>query len=371
MNALPVSGARRAAIRAEAARLRAAFEATGAQPVECAILQSAETLLDLYGEEIRGRAYVTQDPALGERMLRPDFTVPVVEMHMAEGAEPARYTYAGEVFRRQEERPERASEYLQVGIEIFDGTDPEAVDADIFAVIAEQLSGLDVTAVTGDIGILTAAVTSLDCSGARRQALLRHLWRPRRFRALLDRYSGRAPMPPTRRALLARADPLDGAGPVIGLRSRDEIAARIAALQADAEEPPIPRDVTELIDTLLRISDPCPKALAQLHDLARDLPGLAPAIARFDRRCDALAARGIDVDGLQFETAFGRSSMEYYDGFVFGFMASARSDLSPVATGGRYDALTARLGQGAAIPAAGGVIRPDLCIALAGERPCA
>ena len=50
--------------------------------------------------------------------------------------------------------------------------------------------------------------------------------------------------------------------------------------------------------------------------------------------------------------------MEYYDGFVFGFYAEGRPDLPPVATGGRYDALTRRLGDGVEIPAVGGVIRP-------------
>ncbi len=39
-------------------------------------------------------------------------------------------------------------------------------------------------------------------------------------------------------------------------------------------------------------------------------------------------------------------------------------DPPPVATGGRYDALTRRLGQGREIPAVGGVIRPDLVLAL-------
>jgi ATP phosphoribosyltransferase regulatory subunit len=55
--------------------------------------------------------------------------------------------------------------------------------------------------------------------------------------------------------------------------------------------------------------------------------------------------------------------MEYYDGFVFGFVGP-RDDLPAVATGGRYDALTAVLGQGRAIPAVGGVIRPDILAAL-------
>ena len=40
--------------------------------------------------------------------------------------------------------------------------------------------------------------------------------------------------------------------------------------------------------------------------------------------------------------------------------------LPPVASGGRYDALTAVLGQGKSIPAVGGIIRPNLVVALKG-----
>ena len=350
--------------RAEAARLRAAFEAGGALPVDCAILQPAETLLDLYGEDIRARAYVTADPARGEVMLRPDFTVPVVQRHMAEGAEPARYTYAGEVFRRQEDHPERPSEYLQVGYEVFDRSDAAALDAEVFARIAAQLEGVPLRAVTGDIGILMAAVKGLNASPRRTEALLRHIWRPRRFRALLDRFSGKAPVPPSRAALLAAADPMAPAGEEIGLRSRREVEARLAALRADAEEPPLSRDQVAVIDTVLSVSESLPNAREHLRDVVVDLPALAPAIDRLDRRIAALEALGQDAAAIQFEGSFGRTNLEYYDGFVFGFMSEARPDLPPVATGGRYDALTRQLGQGTAIPAVGGVIRPDLLLLL-------
>lgn len=93
------------AVRAEAERLLAAFQDAGALPVEAPVLLPAEVLLDLYGEEIRARAFTTHDPLRGELMLRPDFTVPVVQMHMESGAEPARYAYAGEVFRVQDVHP--------------------------------------------------------------------------------------------------------------------------------------------------------------------------------------------------------------------------------------------------------------------------
>ena len=60
-----------------------------------------------------------------------------VEAHMAAGAEPARYCYLGEVFRRQDHRgTARPSEYLQAGYEVFDRTDPEAADAEVFALFA-------------------------------------------------------------------------------------------------------------------------------------------------------------------------------------------------------------------------------------------
>ena len=71
------------------------------------------------------------------------------------------------------------------------------------------------------------------------------------------------------------------------------------------------------------------------------------------------------MDNLDFEASYGRTSMEYYDGFVFGFYVSGRPDLPPVATGGRYDALTRVLGQGRAVPAVGGIIRPEYSLRAA------
>lgn len=359
-----------ATIRAKAAALKARFEAAGAVPVDCAVLQPAEVLLDLYGEDVRTRAFVTTDPVRGEVMLRPDFTVPVVQMHMAEGAEPARYTYAGEVFRRQEEHPERAPEYFQVGYEVFD-RNGAAADAEVFALFSEVLADYALRPVTGDIGILTAAVAGLETSAARRAALMRHIWRPRRFRALLDRYSGRAAMPGSRAALLAAEDPMCGAGPMIGLRDEDEILQRVEVLRQDAAEPMLSGEQVDLIDALLKVSEMCSFALEHLRDIAVDMPAILDAVEAFEARCDALAARGVDVTTLAFEAGHGRSSMEYYDGFVFGFYCPQRADWPAIASGGRYDALTRQLGRGREIPAVGGVIRPGLLVDMDATACCA
>jgi ATP phosphoribosyltransferase regulatory subunit len=360
----------KSALRAEAARLQAIFIAAGAQPVEADLLLPAETLLDLYGEDIRARAYVTHDPDRGELMLRPDFTVPVVQMHMQGGADPARYCYMGEVFRTQAAGSGRPSEYLQVGYEVFDRADPTRADAEVFALFARALAPLGLRAVTGDIGILSAAIDTLTTSDARKAALRRHIWRPRRFRALIDRFTGKQPMPPARATLMAAMEKQGAAALIaaaeaeIGLRAMAEVAARLDALAIDAALPPIPAAQAEVLGVILSLKAMLPDALEHLRDICVDLPGLSPAVDRLAARTDALAAAGVDVATLPFEANFGRTTMEYYDGFVFGFWAAAQADLPPVASGGRYDALTRILGNGRAIPAVGGVIRPELVLRL-------
>jgi ATP phosphoribosyltransferase regulatory subunit len=108
------------------------------------------------------------------------------------------------------------------------------------------------------------------------------------------------------------------------------------------------------------VRETSPNALVALRDISVDFPSISQAIDGFAARLEALSARDIDVETLPFEASYGRSSMEYYDGFVFGFAADAGLNMPAVATGGRYDALTAVLGGGKGVPAVGGVIRPAL-----------
>ncbi len=364
---------RKSAIRAEAETLQAIFTDAGAVPVDAPMLVSADTLLDLYGEDIRGRAFTTHDPDRGELMLRPDFTVPVVQMHMKDGAEPARYTYLGEVFRMQDPGSDRPTEYLQVGYEVFDRTAPLEADAEVFALFTRALADLPTRSVTGDIGILLAAIEALSTTPARKSALRRHVWRPRRFRALLDRFTGTGPAPVGRAAYLAAtADQgldalIEAAGPAIGLRTTDEIAARLARLRADAAAAPLDATEAEALSALMKLKAPLSQAAGMLETFAKDLPGLSPAVAQFAVRVAALRAAGIDTDVVPFEVSYGRTQMEYYDGFVFGIL-SETPGRPPLATGGRYDALTRVLGAGQAIPAVGGVIRPELVLSLKEAR---
>jgi ATP phosphoribosyltransferase regulatory subunit len=345
----------RADIRAEADRFLTFFTSAGAERMEAEILLPAETLLDLYGEDIRARAFVTRDDLGRELMMRPDFTVPVAQLHMEQGAAPARYTYSGPVFRKQNVENARAAEYMQVGFEVFDRGNPAKSDAEVFHMMSSALAPFGLRAATGDLGVALAAIAGLNTTERRRAALIRHIWRPERFQFLLDKFS----QAPTK-----WQEPVRGGVEHIGLRTPDQIETRLAELKEDGETDPLPRHEIEALNALFEIKDKMGAAISKMHALVEDLPSIDVAIDRVSARADALSDRGLDAQGLDFEVRYGRTTLEYYDGFVFGFYAADRPELPAVASGGRYDALTSVLGNGQSIPAVGGVIRPELALAL-------
>ena len=245
-------------LEAEVTRILTVLGSTGAIRVEPAALQPADVALDLYGEDIRARAFVTSDDG-AELMLRPDFTLPLVRLHLEAGATPARYAYCGPVWRRQEFGSDRPREYLQAGFEIFEAGDPAATDAEVLGLVVE------------------------------------------------------APFVP-----------------VVGGPERGEAAGEAAQLGQRVGG---------------GAGDP-------------------------EHRLDPRHRAGVEPGRLRFEASFGRTTLEYYDGLVFGALPRGRPDLPPIASGGRYDALTRALGHGRGIPAVGGMLRPEALLALKGGAAC-
>ncbi len=309
-------------------------------------------------------------------MLRPDFTVPIANLHQTSDEGEARYVYSGPVWRRQDGSA-RPREYLQAGIEVFGASDPEAADAEVFALVSAALDDAPVSFVIGDMGLILAAIDGLSTSVARKVALRRHVWRPERFRALLRRYGADHVTVTLRRARLIEAA-ADGsisalvtaAGPVIGQRSIEEIEARLDLLALEARTPPLDPAQVASLESLLEVRGSCADAASRLEQLAKRVPSLDAAVARFGRRLTALRERGVDVDALRFEADFGRTTLEYYDGFVFGALAPSRPDLPPIASGGRYDALTQALHGPSGAAAVGGIVRPEALLALQEANTC-
>src|ERR1043165_3221675 len=116
--------------RAEA--LVAHYERAGYARVAPAILQPAEPFLDLSGEDIRRRMFLTTDPDGRELCLRPELTIPVsCDFHASpEAAEALGFCYLAPVFRHRADGP---PEFIQAGIEAFGRPDTAAAHAELLA----------------------------------------------------------------------------------------------------------------------------------------------------------------------------------------------------------------------------------------------
>src|SRR6516162_8819588 len=86
---------------ARAQALVASYARAGYTQIEPPVLQPAEPFLDLSGEDIRRRMFLTSDPDGRELCLRPDLTIPVSRAYLASqrAGQPAGYSYLGTVFR--------------------------------------------------------------------------------------------------------------------------------------------------------------------------------------------------------------------------------------------------------------------------------
>jgi len=82
------------------------------------------------------------------------------------------------------------------------------------------------------------------------------------------------------------------------------------------------------------------------------------AIENFERRAELLSEH-VDTKMVKFQVIYGLTTLEYYDGFVFGFQLD-HGRYPPIAQGGRYDSLCSSLSKkGKSICAIGSMLRMD------------
>lgn len=352
--------------RAEA--LAAAYERAGYGRIAPAILQPAEPFLDLSGEDVRNKIYLTSDADGREFCLRPDFTIAVSRDYLASAAgRPANFCYLGPIFRQLESGP---GELLQIGIESFGRRDIAAADAEMLSL------GLDACAQygianpdirMGDINLFSALVGALDLAPAWKRRLIKDFNRKASLTEDLEQLTLGAVNKPEYQgvlAALAGSDPkaahalvtdlLSIAGiTAVGGRSVDEIADRFleqATLGASAS---LPRETRVLIERFLAIAGDPDEAAADLRTLASDARlDFSAAIDLFEKRAGFIAARGINVSSIRFATAFS-VGLDYYTGFEFRLHDPSGRIERPLVAGGRYDDLLTRLGSAIPIPAVG------------------
>ena len=370
------------------ARLSGHLAAAGYGAVTPPVLQPVEPFLELSGEDIRRRIFVTQDEAGAELCLRPEFTIPVCRLHRARAdGQAADYSYLGPVFRLGGDEPD---EFLQAGIESIGRTDTPAADAEVLGLALEGLALLgraDGAVRLGDMGLTAALLDGLGVPPAAKRRTLRALAAGRSLDGVMnagqseDRHAGllatiQGQDPKGVRAFVE--DVLSIAGiSAVGGRSAGEIAERFlakAAAQASGGAG-LNAENRAIIDRYRAISgDPDAaardlRALAGEAGLLRHVPFEA-ALGLFEERTGFMAARGLPVERFRFAGGFARN-LDYYTGFIFEVTAPAGDGGTGAVLvgGGRYDGLLSHLGSPAPLPAVGCAFWLDR--ALSGARDAA
>ena len=343
--------------------LIALFGREGYARVEPPVLQPADVFVDLSGEDIRRRMFVTQDASGAELCLRPEYTIPVCLRHLAAGgAQPSGYAYGGPVFRM---RAGESGEFLQAGIESIGRADAAAADAEILGLALEGLERIGAPrprVKLGDMGLLHALIDALGVAPAAKRRVIRSIVSgqglaslaeadgagQQEHAGLLAAIEGQAPQA----AKAFVEDILSIAGIAsVGGRSAGEIAERFLARAANRTR--LSDEARGVLERYLAIAGDPDGAAHAVSVLAREAGlDLGGALQAFEERTGFMAARGLDVGAFSFAATFARN-LDYYTGFIFEAQDPRRGDGKPIVGGGRYDRLLEHLGARAPIPAVG------------------
>ncbi|MER9959953.1 ATP phosphoribosyltransferase regulatory subunit [Mesorhizobium sp. M0045] len=358
------------------------FAARNTHAVEVAVLQPADPFLDMAGEDLRRRIFLTESETGQTLCLRPEFTIPVCLDHIASQAgTPRRYSYLGEVFRQ---RREGGNEFFQAGIEDLGDRDTAAADArslaDAHALLSLVLPGRELVVTLGDQTIFEAVLAALGLPRGWRMRLARAFGSAAMLEAALADLAN-----PPRNSQLAGAVAalvLDGdldalsahiAGGMeeAGLsatagRSPSEIAGRLVE-KAELRSVRLSNEAFAALKGFLAIDVPLDSAAGALESFAADAGlSLGAALDNFAARAAAIESLGLPMSEIRYDAAFGRP-LDYYTGLVFEI--AAQDGDRPLAGGGRYDRLLTLLGAKTPIPGVGFSVWLDRIEALREKAP--
>lgn len=341
-----------------AADLASYFATTSSEAVDIPILQPADPFLDMAGEDLRSRIFLTENENGDSLCLRPEFTIPVCRNHIAlNAATPKRYSYIGEVFRQ---RREGGTSFHQAGIEDLGGDNEPASDArslsDALNAVHQAALNASLQVLLGDQSVFEAVLASLGLPRGWQKKLARAFGSaelleqalqdlasprlgnviPERLRQLVDEQGEDALV-----TALAQEMQVAGISPAAG-RSPSEIARRLMEKQQLAAVQLADRVLTAL-KTFLSIRVPLEQATVQLTEFAEQNGlDLGAALQSFGKRVEEMRKAGIDLGIITYDAGFGRP-LDYYTGLVYE-ITSRDADCGVIVGGGRYDRLLTMLG---------------------------
>ena len=362
--------------------------------LDAPLLEPTELFLRKSGGALAARMYSFTDPGSNAVSLRPEFTASVMRHYLETAADrptdgPARWQYAGPVFRYDPYNSAASGQFTQVGAELIGSADITA-DAELLTLAAgipAELGITDYCVRLADLDVLDSVLDTAAVSERARSFIIANM---NRISGAVDGSSS-SPGNASIDALLRRAAELhiiaggplasdesdlaaavaglsddearsvlggfmrwrDAAASPLGRRSPDEIINRLLHKLRGGDAPDAVRRGLTLAARLAAISGPPSAAVAQAQELAADAGADAAAVNRLGALAALLEADTNLHQHLRVDFALARG-IAYYNGIIFDIVPErAGGDGVALGGGGRYDALARALGGPTDIPALG------------------
>jgi histidyl-tRNA synthetase len=362
----------------------------GYQFLEIPILAPAELFLRKSGGELASQMFSFLDPGGRSVSLRPEFTAPIMLHYLGHAGEvtlPARWHYAGPVFRYEGTDPASNGQFTQIGAELIGSTSVMA-DAELIGLAADMLDDVGVQGFEvrlADLQVLHDLLDTVGISDRARTFIIGSIPELRNgdddTRSLLERaqylhLTGDGPQDHDLSAAVGGLDDASarevlrgflhwsgGAGG-LGQRDPEEVIDRLLHKIKGCDD----RDGLEralfLVSGLTRIRGEAVSAIEQARGVLGPAGARLDALDRLTELVELLRCRPGPSDNLVLDFGLARG-IAYYNGITFQVTHPAAGGI--LGRGGRYDALARALGSTETVPALGFAYNLDLLTQVAGE----
>ena len=360
----------------------------GYQFLETPLLEATELFLRQSGGDLASRMYSFVDAGSNQVSLRPEFTSPIMRYYLENAGEielPARWQYAGPVFRYEVAHPEGSGQFTQVGAELL-GSGSVLADAELITLAAQLPSHAGLTGCRVELADLDVFHSLLDVAGVSDRArtfiienvlLLRQ--GPSALPAIMERayqlhLGDRNPENQELSAAIVGLDDsqarqviqgfLQWSGTDIrrfGQRDPEQVVDRfLRKLRGSDELGRLERGLA-LASSLAAVCGEPAAALSAARKVVQEAGADPSAVNRLGELLEILADSPEIQATLTVDFGLARG-LAYYNGIVFEVKHPGWPD--PLGGGGRYDGLARALGGSVDVPALGFAYTLETLLAL-------
>ena len=356
--------------------------------LETPILEPTELFLRKSGGELASRIYSFTDPGSNSVSLRPEFTSSIMRHYLEHAAEvdlPARWQYAGPVFRHEVSNAQVSGQFTQIGAELV-GSSSVIADVEVIGLAAQVLAQLRVAEWRMELADLDVLNSVLDAVGVSerarsfiissvpqlsegRQAVPRVLTEASRLHLTghngEDQYLSQAidGLDDVRAKEVLRGLLHWGTADQLGQRKPDEVVDRLLRKLRGGDSEDKLRRGLELASDLAAVQGEPEAALQAAGNVVKDAGADGAAFQRLSELLELLTSDAEIAGHLVLNFGLFRG-LEYYNGIVFELKHPASTDA--LGGGGRYDGLARSLGNQKPVPALGFACNLEAILAVSG-----